>query len=60
MKGPLERFSDELHDLLMRWRNKPDDDRLTTCEAVGVLVILAIQVANDGCDMARDTDDDVD
>ena len=58
MDGPLERFSDELYDLLMRWRNKPDDDRLTTCEAVGVLVILAIQLGNEGFDRASETDND--
>ena len=34
---PYARFCDELDELVDKWRDKPEDDRLTHAEVVGAL-----------------------
>jgi hypothetical protein len=45
--GPVQGFMDELNALVTRWVAKPEDDRLTYIEMIGVLsaVQYDLQVA---------------
>lgn len=56
--GPVNSFSEDLEDLIMRWMQKPEDDKLTLAEMVGVLEIHKTALMNDAFSIVAEDDDD--
>jgi uncharacterized protein (DUF2126 family) len=47
MDGPFETFCNELDALIQRWRDKPEDDKLSSGQVVGALQFAAHNIMQD-------------
>lgn len=45
LRGPAEQFRTELRELIDRWKDKPDDDKVTYAEAIGEVHLLDFDLA---------------
>ena len=54
MSGPVEAFAEELDELIRKWRDKHEDDRLSGAEAVGCLYFAAHNIMSEMAEHAKE------
>lgn len=52
LRETAERFADDIHEVVDRWKAKPADDQITLAELVGVLETIKFDLIRDAQDRA--------